>query len=191
MARERLTRAERAERTRQDLLDAAERRFLRDGYHATTLDHIAEDAGYTKGAVYSAYESKAGLFFALMDSITDRRMGEVGALLGEHSGEDLRDELARRPVEEHCAQFLLLAEFWVHAARDPALLAEFAARYRRVRERLAELAPTCPPLGGPAWAIVTLALSHGLALERLIDPEGVPDDLMAEVQYRIGRPEPS
>ena len=37
---------------------------------------------------------------------------------------------------------------------------------------------------------MTLALSNGLALERLIDPDGVPDDLMAAVQQRVLRTEP-
>jgi len=76
--RTRLTRAERAALTRSDLLEAAEARFLHDGYHATTLDDIADDAGYTKGAVYSAYQSKAGLFLALFDTVTERRLEEIG-----------------------------------------------------------------------------------------------------------------
>lgn len=184
--RTRLTRAERAALTRSDLLEAAEVRFLRDGYHATTLDDIADDAGYTKGAVYSAYQSKAGLFLALFDTVTERRVEEIGALLSAHEGADLLAALARQPTDPRNAQFVLLEiEFLVYAARDPELLDEFADRYRRLRARLAQLAPQGTPLGAEPWAIVTLALSNGLALERLIDPGGVPDDLMTAVQYRI------
>ena len=47
----RLSRPERKERTRGDLLDAARRVFERHGFHRASLDQIAEDAGYTKGAV--------------------------------------------------------------------------------------------------------------------------------------------
>ncbi|HWI08508.1 MAG TPA: TetR family transcriptional regulator, partial [Solirubrobacteraceae bacterium] len=47
----RLTRAQRSAHTRRDLLEAAERRFFVHGYHGTTLDDIADEAGYTKGAV--------------------------------------------------------------------------------------------------------------------------------------------
>ncbi|MDQ2761485.1 MAG: TetR family transcriptional regulator [Actinomycetota bacterium] len=192
MARTRLTRSERATLTRQDLLEAAEERFVRDGYHATSLEDIADDAGYTKGAVYSAYESKAGLFLALLDVVIDRRLADVRALLNEHqTGPELLAALAAQPAEERDTQFLLLElEFLIHAARQPALLEKFAERYRRLRESFTELAPGSTPLGAKSWTIATLALSNGLALERLIDPDGVPDDLMAAVQYRIVRPDP-
>jgi AcrR family transcriptional regulator len=190
MATTRLTRRERSAQTRRELLEAAERRFFERGYHGTTLDDIADDAGYTKGAVYSTFKSKAGLFLALFDEVVDRRMRELRELLAPHDRpEDLVAALARQPAAEVNAQLLLLAiEFWVHAAREPALLDEFAARYRRLRASLAELAPASGALGSERWAIVTLALSNGLALERLIDPVGVPDDLMAAVQAQIGRP---
>jgi AcrR family transcriptional regulator len=190
MATTRLTRRERSAQTRRELLEAAERRFFERGYHGTTLDDIADDAGYTKGAVYSTFKSKAGLFLALFDEVVDRRMRELRELLAPHERpEDLVAALARQPAAEVNAQLLLLAiEFWVHAAREPALLDEFSARYRRLRASLAELAPANGALGSDRWAIVTLALSNGLALERLIDPVGVPDDLMAAVQAQIGRP---
>ena len=187
----RLTRSERTAQTRRELLDAAERRFFRDGYHGTTLDDIADEAGYTKGAVYSTFKSKGGLFVALFDEVVDRRMEEIRALLAEHEGMERIAALARQPVDDRNAQFLLLAiEFWVHAARDPALLDAFAASYRRLRRKLAELAPGGAPFDDETWATMTLALSNGLALERIIDPDAVPDDLMAAVQQRVLRAEP-
>jgi hypothetical protein len=59
-----LTRDERRERTRTGLIDAAERLFVRTGFHATSVDAVAAVAGYTKGAVYSTQrlaERLAGL----------------------------------------------------------------------------------------------------------------------------------
>ena len=44
---------------------SADRRFSVDGFHATTLALVADDAGYTKGAVYSNFSSKEDLFFAV------------------------------------------------------------------------------------------------------------------------------
>ena len=188
----RLTRAERSARTRGELLDAALRRFFEAGYHATTVDDIADDAGYTKGAVYSTFGSKAELFLALFDDIVDRRLAAARAIIDrdDAGSEASLRALADQPVEEHNARFLLLSiEFWVHAAREPALLAAFSERYRRLRTSLAELAPAASPLDPPRWALVTLALSNGFALERLIDPDGVPGDLMADVQARLLAPE--
>lgn len=64
--RRRLTREESKARTRQELLRAASRLFLRNGFVDTSLSDIAEEAGLTKGAVYSNFESKEDLFFALL-----------------------------------------------------------------------------------------------------------------------------
>ena len=80
----RLTRPERAALTRRELLDAAQLRFFRDGYHATSLDDIADEAGYTKGAVYGTFKSKAGLFLALFDEVVERRVEEIRRLLAPH-----------------------------------------------------------------------------------------------------------
>lgn len=189
MAGARLSRSERTAHTRRELLAAAERRFFVHGYHGTTLDDIADEAGYTKGAVYSTFKSKAGLFLALFDEVTERRLQELRELLAPHDDDEARFRaLGERPVDERNTQFLLLAiEFWTHAAREPAVLEEFSARYRSFRAALAELGPRDSSLGADRWAIVTLALANGLALERLIDPTGVPSDLMAAVQARIGR----
>lgn len=183
----RLTRSQRAAQTRRGLLEVAERRFFTDGYHATSLEVIAEQAGYTKGAVYAAYQSKAGLFLALLDEVIDRRLDETRQLLEPHAtGEAKLAALADQQIGERNARFSLLAiEFLVHAARDRTMLADFAERYRRLRTSLAELAPCDGTLAPDQWALVTLALSNGLALERLVDPGAVPADLMARVQVLL------
>jgi AcrR family transcriptional regulator len=192
MSRTRLTRPERTALTRRELLEAAERRFYRDGYHGTSLEAVAEEAGYTKGAVYSAFESKAHLFLALLDAIIDRRLQEVATLFDQHPlGPSRRDALAAAPVQPSNQQWLLVAiEFRVHSARQPDLLDQLAARYRRLRAGLAKLAVRETPLGPDRWAVVTLALANGLALERLIDPAGVPPDLMASAQALLYPPRP-
>ena len=188
----RLTRAERSAQTRDELLAAAQRRFFEAGYHATTLDDVADAAGYTKGAVYSTFGSKAGLFLALFDDIVDQRLAATRAIIDteDSSSEASLRALADQPAQDPNARFLLLSiEFWVHAAREPALLDAFSQRYRRLRASLAELAPQDSPLDPQRWALVTLALSNGFALERLADPDGVPGDLMADIQSRLLQPQ--
>jgi AcrR family transcriptional regulator len=71
-AKRRLTREESKARTRADLLRAARRLFLRNGFTATSLADIAEEAGLTKGAVYSNFESKEDLFLALLAGDAER-----------------------------------------------------------------------------------------------------------------------
>jgi AcrR family transcriptional regulator len=65
----RLTREESKARTRLELLRAANRLFLRRGFHDTSINDIAEAAGVTRGAVYSNFETKDDLFLALLQEI--------------------------------------------------------------------------------------------------------------------------
>ncbi len=75
-----------AERTREIILDAAENTFLAQGVSRTTLAHIAEAAGVTRGAIYWHFEDKAALFDALLervrvplDEIVDAAIAQNGA----------------------------------------------------------------------------------------------------------------
>src|SRR5215217_464842 len=76
----RLRRDQQGEATRRRLLDAARRVFLRRGFHGTSLDLIADEAGFTKGAVYSRFKSKADLFLVLVDERYTERLTEMEAL---------------------------------------------------------------------------------------------------------------
>src|SRR5215472_4035768 len=52
--------------TREQVLQAALRVFRRKGYAATTLEEIAQEAGFTRGAIYSHFEGKAQLYQLLI-----------------------------------------------------------------------------------------------------------------------------
>jgi AcrR family transcriptional regulator len=60
-------RVESQARTRQLVLEAAERLFLANGFGATSLEDIAREAGFSKGAVYSNFAGKTDLFFAIVE----------------------------------------------------------------------------------------------------------------------------
>jgi AcrR family transcriptional regulator len=128
-----LTRAQQQERTRAALLDAADAVFAREGFHAANLDDIAAAAGFTKGAVYSNFASKAGLYLAVLDrtiaeviaserSPLDAYADEVA--LGHRTAEDL--EAAIR------GQVLASLEFTATAMRDPELAAQLDERVQRL-----------------------------------------------------------
>jgi AcrR family transcriptional regulator len=70
-----------AGRTRQLLLDAARRRFAEDGYAATTVRDIADDAGVNVALISRYFSSKEGLFEACLSTAGEelrRSTGEVG-----------------------------------------------------------------------------------------------------------------
>lgn len=58
-----------AETTRRDILDAAQRRFERQGYATTTMEAIAAEAGVALKTVYVAFETKSGLLRALWNHL--------------------------------------------------------------------------------------------------------------------------
>src|ERR1700754_1034598 len=69
----RLRRAEQVERNREAVLDAAHQVFIQRGYAGASLEAIAEEAGFSKGVVYSQFGSKPDLFIALLERrIEDR-----------------------------------------------------------------------------------------------------------------------
>src|SRR4051794_41803610 len=82
----RLSRPARVERNRGMVLDAARRVFLRQGYGRATVDAIAEEAGFSKGVVYSQFAGKADLFLALLDQRIRERAEENSRLVAEHTG---------------------------------------------------------------------------------------------------------
>lgn len=181
--------AERRERTSQRLLDAAADVFARLGFHAATVDDIANAAGYTKGAVYANFASKEDLFLVLLDRHLDDQLAQVDLLVAAASDTDLGKSLLDASSEKMTAggSFgLLMLEFWLYAARDPRAMADLAARYARMRDRLAAVITERDAARGIAdartsdeAAALVLALDAGLLLQHLIDPEAITPDLRA------------
>ncbi|SDH28394.1 transcriptional regulator, TetR family [Pseudomonas benzenivorans] len=60
---------EQAEQTRCAILAAAETLFLERGVAHTSLEHIARQAGVTRGAVYWHFENKAHLFHEMLSQV--------------------------------------------------------------------------------------------------------------------------
>ncbi|WP_190123828.1 TetR/AcrR family transcriptional regulator, partial [Streptomyces inusitatus] len=84
--RVRRSRAEQKRETRDALTVAALMTFARDGYHGASLEGIANEAGFSKGAVYSNFGGKAELFLAVMDHNLQTLRGEDWDPLAPPSG---------------------------------------------------------------------------------------------------------
>ena len=183
----RLTRAEKQEETRRRLLDAAASVFIRRGLQAASIEEITAEAGFTRGAFYSNFESKEGLFVELLQQrVYDRYRGIVTG-----TPPDLSPAESLRWVAEKLAEiyrqdesrwlFALWLECLAHAARHPefrSLAATFWSGTRTIgtgqiaaafKERGAE-----PPIDPKHLATATIALDIGLAVQNLVDPDDVP-----------------
>lgn len=176
----RLTRTESQAKTREKLLATAKTCFLRDGYAETSIEGIADAAGYSKGAVYSNFASKDELCLAVLDAIRADRARELGeAVLGLPSL-DARIAAFEAWAERHIgdrAWTSLEVEFAVHASRDRALAKGLAKRERTIRATAAKLVAALAEEEGlalpmPAEDVAVALLSHGIGLgvQRAIDP---------------------
>jgi AcrR family transcriptional regulator len=178
----RLSRAEQNERNRALVLKAARQIFLTRGYHAATLDEIADEAGFSRGVVQSRFGNKADLFLALLEERIAERTAENAQLARELSGAEgmrvLREHAARRNRAE-LDWGLLLIEFRVHAARDADLSRRYAALHGRTRQGLAEVitgmyrrAGQAPPFPAEEMAQMILTVEAGIRLEQAARPDG-------------------
>jgi AcrR family transcriptional regulator len=176
------TRTERSEETRAALLRSASRTMCELGMHGASIDRIAAAAGYTKGAFYAHFASKEDLFLTMLDEHFAIELARLDAVL---SGTGDPAEEARSAAEDFLEHIdadpewrRLYQEFATHAARNEAFRAEFAARQRNLRERMAAVFTrwaadfgVTPPVPPQDVAAMTFFMADGFLLDQLIDPE--------------------
>jgi AcrR family transcriptional regulator len=190
--KQRLTRAQKRERTYEGLISAAERLFVERGFHATSVDEIAFAAGYTKGAVYSNFESKEDLFFAVYERRADNGVREVERVLRENGPAEglelLASDAARRRGGANDGWLAVYFEFWAHVVRRAELRERFAKIHGRVAEpmtaaveRLAEERGISMPVEARGLNVAMIAMVSGLSLERLTQPDVVDVGLGARM----------
>lgn len=185
----RLTRAESQQRTRALIVDAATRLFLRDGFRVTSLEQIAEEAGFTRGAVYSNFDGKTAMGIAVIDALYAREERKLDATLRslEGAGADAMFDALAAWADETIgdpAWTRLEIEIAASSAHDDAHRAATAARYAQLRAHCAELVDELfagelsVPTESLATAIVGLAL--GIGAQRAADPS-IPGSTLSEI----------
>jgi AcrR family transcriptional regulator len=188
-----MTREESRARTRELVLDSAAVIFRRDGFHQASVDKIAEEAGYSRGAVYSSFANKEEFFLALHDrearksvELIAERLLEGGTLA------DAAQTAARTYYERHLADpewSLLIAEFSVHAARNPDVARRFREQDREWREASTRLIADicarecidCDEREAEELVTAMMAIGCGVALEQQIEPDTVNQRLMEDL----------
>jgi AcrR family transcriptional regulator len=179
--------------TRRQLLDAAETVFARRGFHGASVEEIAREAGATTGALYSNFAGKEELFLALFEEAlaTDVRGYSEAFEAGATPREKGRAAADRwmQVLRERPSYFPLFVEFWAYAVREPGMQERFAERLaalrmsnaRLVEKGAADRGRSLPPQLAERLGLVVTALGNGLALEKLIDPDAVPDELYGDM----------
>jgi AcrR family transcriptional regulator len=127
---------DRSKRTRELLLNAAYRVFVRDGFERAQLESIAREAGRTKGAVYAHFESKEHLFLSLLEQRTIETERRVDALIARESEPERFVETLRVALTELSDPdwAILNLELKLYAIRHPSAKVRLRSAYRRFHE---------------------------------------------------------
>jgi AcrR family transcriptional regulator len=185
---ERLTRKQKQAHTRECLMHSAARVFARRGLQQASIDEVAEEAGFTKGAFYANFKSKEELFLAMLDERFAQRIEDIERVI---ASEGSTAEKARRAGDLFAETLRadrewerLFFEFSAYAARDEDFRQELVTRYRATRERIAAALQADAQhhdkeaaLPFDQVALMTSAMSNGFALEKLLEGDAIPDEL--------------
>jgi AcrR family transcriptional regulator len=156
--------------------------FCRRGLEQASVDEIAQDAGYTKGAFYSNFKSKEELFLAMLDQKFGEEIERVEAALrtdeapdeaARHAGEDFIRFLRSDPEWER-----LYLEFVAYAGRNDEFRQELLTRCRAMDQRLEEVYRRWheaigiePPIPLEDITQITSIMTQGFLMSQQIDPE--------------------
>jgi AcrR family transcriptional regulator len=174
------SRARQKAATRAKLLKAGRTVFVRDGYQRASLDRVASEAGFTKGAVYGNFATKADLLLAIYEERSTARAQAIAEAAADAADlEQLRRRMVadwRDVIERERAWSLLLIEFWVHAAREPELRDRLRQAHLRIRSSITDAltgvtqrAGADLPMPAAELATTVMALGNGLNLEAFLD----------------------
>jgi AcrR family transcriptional regulator len=177
-----LTRKEKQAKTRSALLRSAAKLICRKGITEASIDDVASDAGYTKGAFYANFKSKEEMFLVMLD---ERYAAELERLEAHLPGESAPAEEVRASAEDFISFVRsdpewpkLYFEFVVYAARNPEFREELATRNRAMRERIAEVIrnwsadfPAESPIPYEDVAQMLFCMADGFLIQQLIEPD--------------------
>jgi AcrR family transcriptional regulator len=194
--------AMKSERTRAELLRAAEVVFARDGFEASRIEDIAAEAGRSRGAFYANFASKTEVFLALRSLATRRNARALRERIQDVTDEEERyNAVIRYIVEQICdtQTQLLQIEFKLFALRHPEMLEELAEKHLEAstsvnRQELSDLFPekreNLPETRCNTLAVE--ALLEGFALNvrfspKVLDPSHIQQivpELLSQIFHR-------
>jgi AcrR family transcriptional regulator len=166
-----------AEQRRRELLEASRRLFLTNGYLETSMDHIAREAGLTKGAVYFHFASKEDILVQLVKSFHEEIIGRIRALPRRKSSPvDVLRILAEAQHGHGSMRFDRFLDFWLQASKIPEVR-EFmgtgiSSGFQKAFAEVIDPAYASTARQRRDLAVMVAALAEGLGVRRLMgDPD--------------------
>jgi TetR/AcrR family transcriptional regulator, transcriptional repressor of aconitase len=183
--RKRLTREESRAQTRATLMAVGRKHFIRYGLGGAVAEKIAEDAGYSRGALYSNFDGKEDLFLAVIREEQVRRTETFHSIFKEEPSAKGRLRRMREAIADLYTDpdwIVLRAEFEAGALRSDRIRQTFVEVHRKqVRAgatligNLARSSEIHMRLRPNEFIMIILNLSHGLAVtQRILGAELSP-----------------
>jgi AcrR family transcriptional regulator len=186
---------EKTDITRSRFLQAAEKIFARDGFDAAKLEEIAAEAGYTRGAFYANFDTKEGLFFALLEREIKARIEAVRKHVANYQEPSqklraLRDLWLDMSLDRRWG--VLSLEFKLFAVRHPEVRARLAAMHRKLVTSAVEILDDVMhevgrelPVSAYAAGKALYALSSSLTVEHMLDRTAMPEDAVRTIMLSL------
>lgn len=175
----RLSRTEKKEETRLALIHSAASSFARSGFEGSSIDTIAEDAGYSRGAFYSNFSSKDSIFLELLSMHLEAELTTLHKLIVKvETADELVQKMQHRyrnlgRDSDYC---LLYSEFQLYVMRGGRESDSCKKMFAAYRRRLSKIISECCErldlelkISPYEFAASQLAIAHGLALQRVSD----------------------
>jgi AcrR family transcriptional regulator len=176
--RKRLTREESRAQTRATLMAVGREHFIRHGLGGAVAEKIAEDAGYSRGALYSNFDGKEELFLAVIREEQDRRMQAFHSMFNEEPSAKERLRKMRDAIADVVTDpdwIVLRTEFEAGALRSEHIRQTFVEVHRQqVRDagnlirNLARSSEIHMRIKPNEFMMIILNLTHGLAVTQKI-----------------------
>jgi AcrR family transcriptional regulator len=184
------------QRTREALIEAAREVVRVKGFHAVSLQEVAEQAGMSRGAIYGNFRNREELLFAVVATLWPPVAPQPlspGASLRELLGSIGR--AVAQAARERRAMAVGAASFQLYALSHPAMrqvIAEENAKiYTQIAERITALIPSDSlPMPAETFVRVTHALSDGLMFAHFMSPEEFTDDVIVTAFEALAGPGP-
>jgi AcrR family transcriptional regulator len=165
----------------QRIVDAMRESVARRGAAGSTFDHVARDAGVSRGLLHYYFGTKERLLVEVVRRDTEIRLGILDRTLeGAHTADDLIDALVRsleQMVAEDPGYVTLVFELFTAARRNDEIATEVAELTRRTRRHVADVLEAKQREGvirlhddPEAVATLLFVLADGIAMRMLIEP---------------------
>jgi TetR/AcrR family transcriptional regulator, repressor for uid operon len=178
---------------RARILDAAERCFVRSGFHRTTMQDVAAEAKMSPGNLYRYFPSKDAIAGGLAERDRAEVAEDFNALAGTEDFIDSFARLGRKHFEEKPREKAILClEIWAEATRNPVFAAMTSAfecdihgRMEALFRQAQERGLVAPDVDARSLATLVSTLADGLFVRRAILPNFAPETEIASVMAVI------